>query len=563
MITIQSAMLVALGFLAAALIALVVAPAYRRRAARLATDALKRAIPLTEAEIRADKDRLRAEYAIAIHRLEMKVSEGELAAARQQIELNRRDAAISDLEGRVTQLSATLDEQENARRVLEQTLVDRLPKVEGRLSEAKKMLLQRDREITTLSQSTGKQSAALEETTQINTQLREEIGRLNAALATRAARNRESVGDARFDGEVALRSEIEALRAKNRDQASHIVRLQGLVSRRDGTPLSEEELQRTLSRSAALGAVAAADGGETEKLRAALAEAEAALRAARGGDPAAAGGGDTGREALEQELRALKVASEERLIEVARLKAALASYQSQDEGEAGQDSRLALKAQLSALKVQSEEQATIVQRLRAEIAAANERLARQSQHFQDEMRRLGAGTMPVAASADAKRAPSEPARPSLSARIAAPRAPAPAPGAMPAAPVAVAAVPPPAAAVPPVSPAAVTGAPAGAGAQFSVVANVEPAQPVAVAFPSMSDAKGASVNGTAGNGVANLGVASGATPQAMPAAAPSSSVPGAAAARPEPATPKPEAGKPAEAPRRPRLMERIAGADKP
>ena len=36
-------------------------------------------------------------------------------------------------------------EHENARRELEQTLIDRLSKVGGRLTESKKMLVQRDR----------------------------------------------------------------------------------------------------------------------------------------------------------------------------------------------------------------------------------------------------------------------------------------------------------------------------------------------------------------------------------------------------------------------------------
>ncbi|MFX5480817.1 hypothetical protein ABTD95_19465, partial [Acinetobacter baumannii] len=65
--TIGTAMLVGLGFLIALLLAALIAPAYRRRTVRLTTDALKRTLPLTEAEIRADKDRLRAEHAIRIH----------------------------------------------------------------------------------------------------------------------------------------------------------------------------------------------------------------------------------------------------------------------------------------------------------------------------------------------------------------------------------------------------------------------------------------------------------------------------------------------------------------
>ncbi len=97
MITIEMVMLAALGFLTAALLALFIAPLYRRRVARLTTQMLKRSMPLTEAEIRADKDRLRAEAAIRIHKLETKVEEAAEASARQMVELNRRDATISEL----------------------------------------------------------------------------------------------------------------------------------------------------------------------------------------------------------------------------------------------------------------------------------------------------------------------------------------------------------------------------------------------------------------------------------------------------------------------------------
>src|SRR5690606_30504495 len=158
------------------------------------------------------------------------------SAARQRVELNRRDAAISELEGEAERLRALLEEHENARRVLEQTIAERMPKVEFRLSETKKMLQHRDHEITTLSKTSQRQMQALEEATQINAQQRDEIHRLNATLAARAARNRETLSDPRFDGEVALRAEIEALRAKTRDQSAVITRLQGVLSSAGARP---------------------------------------------------------------------------------------------------------------------------------------------------------------------------------------------------------------------------------------------------------------------------------------------------------------------------------------
>lgn len=48
---------VILGFLLAAFLLLLLQPAYRRRIERFATETVKRTLPLTEAEITADKDR--------------------------------------------------------------------------------------------------------------------------------------------------------------------------------------------------------------------------------------------------------------------------------------------------------------------------------------------------------------------------------------------------------------------------------------------------------------------------------------------------------------------------
>ncbi len=413
MISIEMVMLVGLGFLMAALLTVFLSPLYRRRVARLTTDAIKRSMPLTEAEIRADKDRLRAEYAIRIHKLETKVEESAEAAARQMVELNRRDANISNLEGELSHQRGALEEHENARRVLEQTIMDRLPKVEHRLAEARKLLFQRDREIVALSQGSEKQARALEEATQINTQQTDEIHRLKAALNTRAARNREGINDPRFEGEVALRTEIEVLRSKARNQAAMIARLQALVVR---------------AGPAAEGAVGheefAGENGAHEPSR------PAKVLGKRKGDGAALKAVETNLSvgeppkqtdaAVEAELRRLKSANQDQAAEVSRLKAALKTYESADKDDRGiKDSKIALKARLSALQALTDEQGSTIQSLRAEVAAGNERLARQAAYFMEEMRRLGSGTVP--ASGPARKAAAEPAKRPLVERINDPR----------------------------------------------------------------------------------------------------------------------------------------------
>lgn len=427
-------MLAALGFLSAILIGLFIAPFYRKRTERLTTETLKRAMPLTEAEIRADKDRLRADYALVIHELESKVERASLAAARQRVEINRRDAAISALEGDLTGLRTSLEEHENARRVLEHTIMDRLPKVEQRLAEARRLLIQRDREIARLTSSADKQSVALEEATQINTQNRDEIHRLQAALTIRSARGRDAMTDSRFDGEVALRSEIEALRAKTRDQAQLIARLQGLVGRAGGSVgatggahsgrLSIGGERASGKGDGALGLHRADE--EIARLTTELAEAEARLRSLE----SSAEAGEKGQVELETKVRSLTSANQDQASEIAQLKAELATYRDGAENDAAiPESKMAMKARIASLNTQSKEQTSLIQSLRADLAASNERMARQAAHFMEELRRLGAGTVPASGPArrsggDARgRGAALASKRPLSERIADPRSP--------------------------------------------------------------------------------------------------------------------------------------------
>lgn len=406
--TINTAMLVGLGFLIAALFAVLIAPAYRRRTVRLTTAALKRSLPLTEAEMRADKDRLRADHAIRIHNLEAKLESVTLSSARQKIEVNRRDARISELEGIANQQKNQIDELENARRVLEQTVTDRLPKIENRLGEAKKLLAQRDTEVSSLAETAQKQARALGEASQINIQQTSEIERLTTAISTRAARNQDSLGDARFDGEIALRSEIDALRAKSRDQSALISQLQSLLAHNQ----SGAAAGTIAATAAAAKSTESAADDNINRLQSELGEVHGALQAARETADAKIAAFGAG----EAELRQLRTANQDLTAEAARLQAALAAFE--QTGPAGvKESPIAMKAKLSSLDALSREQATTIASLRAEVAAVNERLARQSAHYMEEMKRLGAGTLP--ASGEARRsgaAAEQPKRP-LSDRI--------------------------------------------------------------------------------------------------------------------------------------------------
>ena len=91
---IENAMYFTLGFLAAALFAIAVGPAFWRRAVRLTKRRIEAATPVTLAEFRADKDKLRAEFAITLRKHQLKID-----ALRNQISGNvvALDAAMSEL----------------------------------------------------------------------------------------------------------------------------------------------------------------------------------------------------------------------------------------------------------------------------------------------------------------------------------------------------------------------------------------------------------------------------------------------------------------------------------
>ena len=398
MLSIQSIMLVALGFLSAALLALTVAPAFWSRAVRLTTQRIKERLPVTEAEVRADKDRLRAEFAMTVHRLETKIEQADEKRARHLIDVNRRDAAITRLEGDVTTLQSAIEEHENARRVLEHTVSDQLPRVELKLGEARTLLATRDIEINDFAGSTRRQQDALEEARGINAQQSAEIDRLTTSLTVRGGRNQESLADSTFSGEVALRGELEALRTKARDQAALIAKLQQTAA------------QRIVDYPAlAVSGVGAAVNGR--------ANGEAAHPNLMAVLPP-----DEVRSNLERDLRAIKSKADDQATEIKTLSAELTALRSAEAANTP-DSKVALRARLTGLQTQSDQQAEQVRKLRAELAAANERLALQGAHFMEQMRRLGAGSLPTAGAARKVEATTTPSRPSLAERVANSRAP--------------------------------------------------------------------------------------------------------------------------------------------
>ena len=112
---IENIMYFALGLLAAGLVALAVLPAVWRRAVRLTKKRIEAATPITMAEFRADKDQLRAEYALSTRRLEMNVEAQRRRLSDQINDINRKRNEVGSIKSeRVAQLQQmrALEERE-------------------------------------------------------------------------------------------------------------------------------------------------------------------------------------------------------------------------------------------------------------------------------------------------------------------------------------------------------------------------------------------------------------------------------------------------------------------
>ncbi len=126
---IEPIMYVAIGFLVACMLVIGIIPVVHARAVRLTTRRLEAMTPMSMAEIQADKDQLRAEFAMTTRRLEMTVEQmkekttsqlAELgkkseAIGRLKLELDEKTAALLALEAKEKQLTEDLQEAQRQR----------------------------------------------------------------------------------------------------------------------------------------------------------------------------------------------------------------------------------------------------------------------------------------------------------------------------------------------------------------------------------------------------------------------------------------------------------------
>jgi len=102
----QTVLIFTFGFLAAALLALMAAPAVWRRAVFLTRKRIEAALPLSLNELNAEKDALRAEHAMAMRRMELRLKDTREHDTSEKVLVEEQGERIKSLEGNVANTAA-------------------------------------------------------------------------------------------------------------------------------------------------------------------------------------------------------------------------------------------------------------------------------------------------------------------------------------------------------------------------------------------------------------------------------------------------------------------------
>jgi chromosome segregation ATPase len=241
--------------LVATLLGLVVISLVHNRAVRLTIRRFEAATPLSLAEIQADKDQLRAEFAMAMRRLEITVEQLKAQTTNQLAELGKKTAAINRLKAELSEKSATIFALE----AREKSLRDQTRSTEGEV---------------------GNRTRALEEAARALTNKQAELATLTAALDQHAV-----LSDSQSAEIDSLRAEVEALRSDAEQREQELAEIaQRLDRERTDSGVASQHWTEEHTKVEILGARASeleqalhAQSGEAETLMARLEDLEAQL----------------------------------------------------------------------------------------------------------------------------------------------------------------------------------------------------------------------------------------------------------------------------------------------
>ncbi len=184
---VEPAMYIAIGFLFAGLVGAIFIPLVHARAVRLTMRRLEAATPLSMAEIQADKDQLRAEFAMSTRRLEMSVEQMKSKTTSQLAELGKKSDSINRLKVELGEKTATIFSLE----ARDKALKDQLRATEEELSFKLNAMRDAERALTDKQSDLAKLTGELDQKSTVNDSQRVEL----VALRTQADALKDRVND--------------------------------------------------------------------------------------------------------------------------------------------------------------------------------------------------------------------------------------------------------------------------------------------------------------------------------------------------------------------------------
>jgi chromosome segregation ATPase len=216
---IEPIMYLAIGFLVSMLFGLMIVPLVHNRAVRLTTKRMEAATPLSMAEIQADKDQLRAEFAMSARRLEMSVDQLKNKTTSQLAELGKKSDAINRMKIELGEKNATIFS------------------LEAREKAVKEQLRATEEEFTAKTESLREAERALKEK-------QGDLAKINNELS-----DRSMMAESRQVELLAVRAQIDELKARVGDAEKEFGATQArLAQERSDSETASRELSDARSR---------------------------------------------------------------------------------------------------------------------------------------------------------------------------------------------------------------------------------------------------------------------------------------------------------------------------
>lgn len=240
---IQSVLTFTLGLLIAALIAVLIAPAFWNRAVRLTRRRLEATLPMSLNEIQAEKDRVRAEYAMMARRIEIEASTQQTKANERAVEIARLNEQIRQGQKAAEEAASTIAKRDSSLAEMETRLRESEAAIKAKEAELKAqqaLLDEKERAFEELSRL-QEETSLVSSNRQIDLLARDsDIDRLNTTIA--------HLRTQRADGEQKLREQESAALKASEDLKTERRRIKDLERKNERLMSEVSDREERLER---------------------------------------------------------------------------------------------------------------------------------------------------------------------------------------------------------------------------------------------------------------------------------------------------------------------------